>query len=255
LLKWPIFYFLKKATNYGIITPNTPLGVSKQKKYMKKILFALIAVSLVFGTFAMAKEGENKADKPNTIVEVNKNQEKITSPSELDHFSNIIKKGKDLYGMRKIVLEKITHPSEIVNFENIKKMGTALWGMRKEDNQTLVRPEAVTCVKAAIDKKDASIKTGIATGATNLTALVDARNVCQKAALDLTTVKEQKDANKLCIETYKKAIESGRETVKKSQATIWKTFKDDLKTCGQLQKAAGGAEEIKLEDGGLGMEL
>lgn len=236
---------------------------------MKKTLFILVALSLVFGTIALAKEGENKAVKPQAavnaksvpaeksdkMVEISKEQEKITSPAELGNFANIVKRGKDLYGMRKIVLEKITHPSETVNFENIKKMGTALWGMRKQDDQTLVRPEAVACVKTALDTKDTALTTGIAAGATNLTALVTARNTCQKAALDKTTIKEQKDANKACIETYKKGIEAGRETVKKAQKEIWETFKKDLKTCGQLQKATGGSEEIKLEDGGLGMEL
>lgn len=222
---------------------------------MKKILFAIIALSLIFGSVAMAKEGDKKADKPVTMVEVSKNQEKITSPSELDHFANIIKRGKELFGMRKTILEKISHPAETVNFENIKKLGNALWGMRKVEDQTLVRPEAVTCVKAALDKKDAAIKTGITTGSTNLLALIDTRNTCQKAALDLTTVKEQRDANKLCVDSYKKAMQAGKEAIKTIQQTIWETYKTDLKTCGQLQKAAGGAEEIKLEDGGLGIEF
>ncbi|MCX6793283.1 MAG: hypothetical protein NTY12_04635 [Candidatus Falkowbacteria bacterium] len=226
---------------------------------MKKILFALIAFSLVFGTVAMAKEGEKKADKPVTMVEVKKEQEKISSPDDVVNFTNIVKKGKELFGMRKIILEKITHPSEIEHFEKVKKLGNALWGMRKDDNQALVRPEAASCVKTAFDKRDATLKSGITTGTTTLLSTIDTRTTCQKAALDKTTVKEQKEANKVCVETFKKAIESGKEATKKYRDNVWQTFNSDLKACNLLQASNVPANttstDIKIEDGGLGMEF
>lgn len=212
---------------------------------MKKILLAIVALSLIFGT-SIALASDNSQ---------NGNLEKISSPSEIKNFENIVKRGKELFGMKKIMLERIFSLSDLPNFEKIKKIGSTLWGLRKQADQTFVRPEAVVCVKTALDKKDAALKTGVTTGSTNLLTLIDARNACQKAALDLTTVKEQRDANKLCVDSYKKTMQAGKETIKKAQQTIWEAYKTDLKTCGQLQKAAGGAEDIKLEDGGLGIEL
>ena len=213
---------------------------------MKKISFILIALVLIFGTSLALAEDNNTS---------NEKLEKIVSPSEITKFQNIVKRGKDLYGMRKQILEKIASPKDIANFERIVKKGKDLFGVRKAEDQTLVRPEATACVKTALDKKDTALTTGVTAGSAVLITAINTRNTCQKVALDKTTVKEQREANKICVETYKKAVQAGRETVKKTQATIWEAFKTDLKACGQLQKAAGGSAEIKLDDGGLGIEL
>jgi len=213
---------------------------------MKKISFILIALVLIFGTSLALAEDNNTS---------NEKLEKIVSPSEITKFQNIVKRGKDLYGMRKQILERIASPKDIANFERIVKKGKDLFGVRKAEDQTLVRPEATACVKTALDKKDTALTTGVTAGSEVLITNINARNTCQKAALDKTTVKEQREANRICVETYKKALQAGKETVKKTQATIWEAFKADLKACGQLQKAAGGSGEIKLDDGGLGIEL
>lgn len=201
----------------------------------------MIALSLVFGGITLAQASD-------TIVEVNKKQEKIGSPAEIKNFTNIIKRGKELFGMRKLILEKIKHPSEIENFEKIRKIGSALWGMRKIKNPVLIKPEVATCVKTAIDKKDMALKTEAANGLTNLNNTIDTRNACQKLALDKTTAKEQWEANKICVDSYKKAIQTGKEALKSTQKTIWETYKTDLKACSPT-------EEVKVEDGGLGIEL
>lgn len=216
---------------------------------MKKILFLIIALVLVFGTNLALAEDNNATSANNNELE------KILKPDEINKFQNIVKKGKELYGVRKQALEKIASPSDISNFQNIIKKGKELYGMRKSNDQSLVRPEATTCVKSALDKKDTALTTGVTNGSATLITIINARNACQKVALDKTTAKEQKEANKICVETYKKAIQVGKEKVKKTQEAIWKTFKADLRVCGQLQKATGDSADIKLDDGGLGIEL
>lgn len=221
---------------------------------MKKAILMLVALSLVVGTIALAKEGEQKSSKPDDSVKMMTGDklEKISSPEDVKNFDKIVKKGKELYGMRKMIMEKIMHPSEMVNFSNVKKVGNTLWGV---PNQTLVRPEAASCVKAALDKRDATLKSGIANGTPILITVIDARTACQKAALDETTVKEQREANKVCIKTYKNSVEKAKKAINEYRDNVWKTLKEDLKACSLLQGGNGNsANDIKIDDGGLGLE-
>lgn len=77
--------------------------------------------------------------------------EKIASPEEIPNFRNVIKKGKDLFGLKKAsnsisendsqnankeqvrerILEKISAPQFINMYENIKQVGNSLWGTKK----------------------------------------------------------------------------------------------------------------------------
>jgi len=206
---------------------------------MKKTIIALVALSLIFGSLALAKEKEQE-------------RERISSPSEIKNFTDIIKRGKDLFGIREKVLEKINSLEELGNFEAVKKIGNSLWGIRRQDNQALVTPEMASCVKNAIDKKDSAIKSGISPVANGLSSLIDTRNTCQKAALDKTTVKEQREANQLCLKNYNKAIQDGKKTIKEAHKKIWDTYKADLKACKLSQE---GSAEIKIDDGGIGLDL
>lgn len=221
---------------------------------MKKAILMLVALSLVVGTIALAKEGEQKSSKPDDSVKMitGDKLEKISSPEDVKNFDKIVKKGKELYGMRKMIMEKIKNPSEVVNFSNVKKIGNTLWGV---PNQTLVRPEAASCVKAALDKRDTALKSGIATGTPNLINIIDKRTACQKAAIDEPSVKEQREANKACVKAYKNSVEQARKAIKDYRDNIWKTLKEDLKACSLLQGGNGNsANDIKIDDGGLGLE-
>lgn len=250
---------------------------------MKKILLSLVIFSLIFAFAGIGLAQE---------------LEKIPSPDQIKNFQEIRKEGNSLFGIRKAPkqekenkpekpkfdqtnailgasssLEKISNPGEISLFEKIKKIGTALWGIRKnnankpnENNKKplYVRPESVQCVKDAIDKKDYSWKNAISLNSQNILDYVTSRNTCQKAALDKTSAKEQIEANKLCVETYKKSFKENREILKKSRDEAWKIYKDDLKKCSQLQKASNAtttiivtepeqAEEIMIDDGEEGI--
>lgn len=139
------------------------------------------------------------------------------------------------------VLEKISHPGELNLFEKIVKIGTALWGIRKNDGrigtgQVLVKPVAVQCVKDAIDKKDASLKTAISAQNQTVLSALDSRNSCQKAALDKMTAKDQFVANKLCVDAYQKSVKDNNKILEKARNDAWKIYRDDLKACSLLQK-------------------
>ncbi len=173
---------------------------------MKKSIIALVAMSLIFGSIAFARESESNDDR-----------EKVPGPSQIREFKDIIKRGKDLFG-------------------------------RRRDDFVLVRPEAAVCVKAAIEKKDTSLKTAITAHASAMNAAIDARTSCQKTALDKTTVKEQREANKSCLESFKKTNRTNAETTKQSHKAAWTVYKADLKACGQLQ-SANASSNIMIEDG------
>jgi len=174
---------------------------------MKKSIIALVAVSLIIGSIAFARESEPNDDR-----------ERVPGPSQIQEFKDIIKRGKDLFGRR------------------------------RDNSQVLVRPEAVSCVKTAIEVKDTSLKAAIATSSSTMTAAIDARTTCQKAALDKTTVKEQKEANKACLETFKKTTRTNAEAAKVAHKAAWAKYKADLKVCGQLQSTTGSSS-IMIEDG------
>lgn len=145
--------------------------------------------------------------------------------------------------------ERIPSPSHIREFKDIIKRGKDLFGHRRDNSQVLVRPEAVTCVKTAIDTKDTAVKTTVTTLSTKTVAAIEARNTCQKAALDKTTVKEQREANRTCLNTFKTSMKTASKEAKTARDTAWRTYKTDLKTCGLLQKRAGGSTNIMIEDG------
>lgn len=167
-----------------------------------------------------------------------------------------------LYTLKNSVakLEKISHPKEINLFEKIKKIGTALWGVRKktapEKKLVLVKPSAAQCVKEAIDKKDAALKTAISARLQNILAAIDLRATCQKDAIDKTSATEQITANNLCISAYQKAVKDNNGALEKSRNSSWNTYRSDLKTCSALQRVttsteivASSSDEIIINDG------
>ncbi len=211
---------------------------------MKKIIIMAVAFMLAFGAFAAvrAEEGGNSGKR-----------EKIPSPAEIKNFRDIIKEGNSLFGFRIQQLEKILNPEEIKNFEAIRRLGNALWGMRKQEAKepVLIRPEAKSCVSTALDAKDASLKTTLTEMNTKTLAAIDARNTCQKAALEKTTAREQMTANKACVETYAKTVREAQKTMKAAKEATWKKYRTDLKACSVLQRTGENSSsgEIEVEDG------
>ncbi len=155
------------------------------------------------------------------------------------------------------ILEKILHPGEIKLFEKIKQIGTALWGIRKGDvknpNESpkpmearpiLVKPVAVQCVKSAIDKKDTSLTSSMASSSEALISTINNRNACQKSALDKTTEQEQFEANKICVNSFQTSSKNTNESLKKSRNDAWKIYRDDLKECSVLQRESNATSTI-----------
>ena len=224
---------------------------------MKKFLLSLMIFSLVF-SFGGVSFAEEQAI------------EKIPSPDQIKNFEMIRKEGNSLFGIRKVApavkaniansnssLEKISRPEEISLFDKIVKKGKALWGVRKNivPRPVYITPAAAQCVKTAIDKKDTTLKTIITSHSQEVVTAIDARNVCQKAAIDKTTAKEQFEANKTCINTFQKGIRDINAATEKEKNEAQKIYRTDLKACSALQKndtstsAGQTTEEIKIEDG------
>lgn len=200
---------------------------------MKKLLYAIIALSLLTGSVA-AVRANNDGD----------GREKISSPSEIHNYRDIIKHGNDLFGFRIAFLEKIHAMAEIGNFENIRKMGGSLWGYRKISGSAMVTAQQRSCVSAAITKKDTALKRALNSFSSSTSAAIDARTNCQLKAISLASASEQQSANMSCTATYKASAKTNLKTLVNTRNDAWKNYKNEIKTCGSANA------EIKLEDGG-----
>lgn len=175
-------------------------------------------------------------------------------------------------------LEKIAHPNYIKDFEGIQRIDNALWGKRINSKATNIRceegttrcgvseqvkktpevrlftkieTEAADCVKTAIETKDTNLKTALTVNNSSMITAIDSRTACQQAALDLTTATEQQTANQACVKTYHEAVANSLKALKTSKDNGWKTFRQDLKICGELQRAPASKDkkDILIEDG------
>ncbi len=199
--------------------------------------------------------------------------EKIPSPDKINLFTNIRKIGNDLFGIKKASstiakitqndekkaeaaknalekrvtelkkagLEKITSLGQIKFFEKITKVGNDLFGIKKKGAIFLPKmtPELIACTSAAITAKDTSINISLTTSTTEITAAIDARGTCQKAAIALAS--GQEEALKVCNDTFKTTAKASYEKARKAQQEAWEVYKTSLKNC---------SPEISLEDGG-----
>jgi hypothetical protein len=216
--------------------------------------------------------------------------ERIPSPDQIKNFENVKKQGNALFGKRKgqnkdeldktkkekskdqnetaktgtSSLEKISHPDDIKLFDKVLKIGNALWGLRrggaeKPKPPVFITSTAAQCVKDAIVKKDTAIKADITTRDQAEQAAIDARTACQSSAIDKTTAKDQAEANRACLDTFKKYMDGAKKAFDTSRNEAWKTYGTDLKACTALQgntasgtpQTTGG--EINFDDGGNGV--
>jgi hypothetical protein len=147
------------------------------KKFIVWSLILTMGISLIFITPLLAAYMPNSENQETTDDEVSTNAteqpitqlEKILSPNQIPNFTNVIKQGSDLYGLRKAIqasnqgqtnsqvqaqnktgsqvqnqnqeavqnqiLEKIAAPQFINMYKNIRQIGNALWGFKKGDNE------------------------------------------------------------------------------------------------------------------------
>jgi hypothetical protein len=250
---------------------------------MKKIILAMMIFSFVLATSGMVLAADVQVAPIPMLISANATttksvREKISNPGEIKLFEQIKKIGNDLFGIKKqikgnvatttitvatttsasttkTILEKISNPGEIKLFEKIQKIGSALWGFRKiaantANTPTLVKPEAIQCVKDAINKKDAAIKTALSSQVQAVLTAIDSRTACQSAALDQTTGQAQADANKVCVATYTKSIKDNNTTLNNSKNDNWKIYKSDLKICsGIVSTSSSSTGDIMINDG------
>jgi hypothetical protein len=255
---------------------------------MKKIILAMMIFSFILVTSGIVLAADVQvaptpmliSANPNTVGVASLNatttkliREKISNPGEIKLFEQIQKIGNDLFGTKKqiksnvatttavttsgvasttkTILEKISNPGEVKLFEKIQKIGSALWGFRKiaTSTPTLIQPEAVQCVKDAINKKDTAIKTALSSQAQTVLAAIDSRTACQSAALDQTTGQAQADANKVCVDAYTKSIKDNNNTLNNSKNDNWKIYKSDLKACSIVSTSSSSTSDIMINDG------
>lgn len=227
---------------------------------MKKIISIAVVASFVFSLAifsVMAQENESVIENKGVKANTGDQLEKILSPDLIKYFKNIEKRGTSLYGIKKDKmvekkesinekkvekkteqpekkLEKIAHPDFIKLYEDIKKIGTALWGYKKENKEKtrhVVTAEESACVISAIEIKDDALIANNNSFADKLNSAITVRTDCQKTALGST--ENQADNLDVCTKTFQESVETVREDTKKAHESIWNTYKESLKLCGQ----------------------
>lgn len=168
--------------------------------------------------------------------------EKIPSPEFIKQYSNIVKQGAELWGVKKPQadnqglskapsenkLEKIIAPQFASLYEKIKKVGNALWGMPKKPVR-IVTSDLRACVITAIDLKDESVSENNLKVATDINLAISARNACQKTAFNATS-SQMIELHK-CVAAFKDARQKIKEESNKLHSTIWNKYKTDLISC------------------------
>jgi hypothetical protein len=129
--------------------------------------------------------------------------------------------------------EKITNPKELGLFANIKKLGKELFGMRKKSvvKPSFIAPTAATCVKTAIAKRGATMKSEMTDHGLKIMASLEARIACETAALDQTTADSQASANKLCIAADQKSKTDNETAFEKAKITAQTTYQAEVRQC------------------------
>lgn len=274
-----IIYYTKTLTNLAIVSGN---NLKKyMKKTISLVLVFAFVFALALQLPALA-EDNSEATSTATLTATSvaatstatTSLEKIPSPDKINLFNQIKKIGTDLFGVRKATstilkiesnqgvatstiakkvaaaqkagLEKITSIDQVKFFEKITKIGNDLFGIKKKGANVLpaMSSSTIACVSAVIDAKDTKINEALTTATSEITAAITARGTCQKAALALTSGRE--DAIQTCNKAFQNAIKTANNKAKKSQNDIWTSYKTSLKACS----ATASSTAIMIEDSG-----
>ncbi|HZJ41011.1 MAG TPA: hypothetical protein VFD16_01970 [Candidatus Saccharimonadales bacterium] len=269
---------------------------------MKKlIIFSLIAVmafSFVALSPILAEDNqETNALTSTTAVRPESNDikarqlmsglEKILTPEQIKNFTNVVRQGNSLYGVRKIAsstptesqgvikqLEKIAAPWLIQQYEQIRKVGTALWGLKKDDGEkasqgqaknieekipvnVFVKPGSAACVISAIETKDAAVVANNLNKITLLNSAINARTTCQTTAINASisstststsNISLQRNEFNLCLKAFEQTSTQIKKDFEAEHKTLWTTYRDSLKICQPSTSSSEG--ELEIEDGG-----
>lgn len=89
----------------------------------------------------------------------------------------------------------------------------------------------LSCMKAAVGKREDSVVAGKAKAFTALNATYTARRAALKAAWDKTDAKERRNAINDAWSNYRTSHKEARTTLRNDISAAWATFKNDRKAC------------------------
>jgi len=211
--------------------------------------------------------------------------EKILTPEQIKNFTNIVKQGNSLYGVRKLEMtasgtdalkssttvtvkdsqsllkkmEKIAAPWLINQYEQIRKVGTALWGLKKENQEqarVYINAANSACVLTVIQTKDEALKVNNEAAVTSLNAAISTRTTCQTAAINATAASasstnmfvNQKTELNLCVKAFNESAASIKKETTTKHKAIWGTYKTGLKACQTTNTTASSTDSSTEDD-------
>lgn len=248
------------------------------KKFLSVVLISSFVLGLVSFLPAMAQETDSgviMAQNTSVATGTPEGLEKIPTPSMMQMFKNIIKRGTDLFGVRKeiknevkegdiststaVKLEKILAPQFISMYERIQKIGNSLWGYKKggkipKKSFAVVGSNISACVITSIGVKDVALILNNSNFTSELNTAISARTTCQTTAIG-STENQKKNLDK-CIKTFHEGLKQARKKTNDAYKNILKTFNESLKSCKKTQVATTtvssteSSAKIVIEDGG-----
>ncbi len=90
------------------------------------------------------------------------------------------------------------------------------------------------CSQASIEIRDSAIGSARAAYNNAMSIALDARKEAEKRAVALTSADEKKDAIKVAVDAYKKAVTQAQDGLTKARKDAWAAFETNTKNCRDM---------------------
>jgi hypothetical protein len=121
--------------------------------------------------------------------------------------------------------------------------------MRKGTSSMGTANVDVTCMKNAIDKREAGLASNWTAFNTSLTSAINARGAALKAAFDKPAGTERKTALQAARKDFTNTVKTARKTFATADKATRTTFRTEAKACGASSSDVAAAESP--EDGAM----
>lgn len=112
-------------------------------------------------------------------------------------------------------------------------------------NTPITPAEVVTCIKAAIEKRDTAIKTSWDKYAASVSQAYANRKTALLAAWDMTPAQERRKALKAAWRAFKNARREARKLFNRERHDTWKTFGLERRACKAASDGMGDSHDLQ----------
>lgn len=92
------------------------------------------------------------------------------------------------------------------------------------------------CSQSSIEVRDSSIGSARTAYNNAMTVALDARKEAEKRAVALVDAGDKKDAIKVAVDEYKKAVTQAQDNLTRARKEAWSTFESNMKACRDMRE-------------------